>query len=155
MAHRPSESTTTRRPDLAAAVRTVLRSGPGRARKAAAGVLGDLPWVLDARWVPQVPLEEPDLIVTPLDTGGALVLTAPRERHDELSGLVETVAATVDGMLEAPVDFRDALISRMPTVAAVFAPSGEVRWTNMARWPDGTPMTLGEQANDAITVMVH
>ncbi|GAA3853450.1 hypothetical protein GCM10022243_18840 [Saccharothrix violaceirubra] len=139
--------------DVAAAVRVVTRAGR-TARTAAVEVLMSVPGVRSAR----VAGEKPWLgdVVVPLELGGALVVTS-----DEVDGRLETLVDAVAAALDAvrfPSDgetLRDAVIAEMPAMVCLFDPEGLLSWSNLVRWPDGTPLHYGESRLDAIATQVH
>ncbi|SES39228.1 sensor histidine kinase [Actinokineospora terrae] len=141
--------------DCAAVVRAVTWADrSGRAVHAALGVLRALPGVVDAH----IGTPVPDATITvQLTSGGAVSVRCGGEPDPRLAPLVDTVAATLDGVRTdgGVIDFRDAVIAQMPSIVALFTPEGLLRWSNMVHWPDGTPVRYGETTLSAITSLVH
>ncbi|MEU5695144.1 PAS domain-containing sensor histidine kinase [Actinosynnema sp. NPDC020468] len=141
--------------DVAGAVRAVTRAGRvGHGASAAVGVLRALPVVRTAEVVTHAPPWTGDVVV-PLEAGGAVVVTAAPDPR--LTAFVEAVAAAVDAAAFpiSGIALRDAIIAEMPTIVCLFGPDGLLRWSNLTRWPDGTPLRYGESRMDAVAALVH
>ncbi|GLZ41374.1 PAS domain-containing sensor histidine kinase [Actinokineospora sp. NBRC 105648] len=137
----------------AAAVRAITRADrAGQATPVATGLLRALPGVLDAVVGDPVPGAE---VVVPMASGQTLSLSCSGPADPRLAPLADTVAATLEAVAPAGVDFRDALIAQMPTFIALFSPDGLLLWTNVVEWPDGTRVAYGQTQISAITALVH
>ncbi|WP_018685625.1 sensor histidine kinase [Actinokineospora enzanensis] len=141
--------------DCAAAVRAIgWADRSGRAVDAAVALLRNLPGVLDAGVGEPLPGATAAVSLT---AGGAVSVRCDGTPDPRLAPLLDTVAATLDaaGCDGGVVDFRDAVIAQMPSFIALFSPSGRLRWSNMVRWPDGTPVHYDETSTWAVAAMVH
>ncbi|WP_026421614.1 sensor histidine kinase [Actinokineospora inagensis] len=140
--------------DCAAAVRAVTWADrSGRAVHAALALLRALPGVVDAGV--GSPVDGATTTVA-LTSGGVVSVRCDGEPDPRLAPLVDTVAATLDAArADEVIDFRDAVIAQMPSIAALFGPDDLLRWSNMVHWPDGTPVRYGETTLSAITALVH
>ncbi|ATE54011.1 sensor histidine kinase [Actinosynnema pretiosum] len=142
--------------EVAAVVRSVVRAGyTGRAPEQAVRVLLALPGVLSAMVREDGPPWRGDVVV-PLERGGAVVVQAEPVTK-RLQIIADAVAAALDGVgpPAREVALRDAIVSQMPTMVALFDANGYLRWSNTRKWMDGTALVYGEHVADTAAEGVH